>query len=97
MIRALIAILESPVNVTVPANTNFFATNVASQQAAAAITGGYRAKIGFPSSTSARDGVYLAVNFNYLIGLHQDVAGLNLQIATDCIRTGDRGAARACR
>jgi hypothetical protein len=79
----LIAILESPVNVTVPANTSFFATNSAVQQAAAAITVGYRAKVGFPSSASARDGVYLAVNFNYLIGLRQDMADLNLQIATD--------------
>jgi hypothetical protein len=79
----LISILSSSVNVAVPANANFFANNVASQQAAAAVTGGYRAKIGFPSSKSARDGLYLAVNFNYLIGLRYDVADLNLQILTD--------------
>jgi hypothetical protein len=79
----LISILESPVNVAVPANTSFFATNSAAQQATIAVTGGYRAKIGFPSSTSVRDGVYLAVNFDYLIGLRQDAADLSLQIATD--------------
>ena len=79
----LIAILESPVNVSVSPNTSFFATNSAAQQAAAAITGGYRAKIGFPSSASVRDGVYFAVNFNYLIGLRHDMADINLQIATD--------------
>jgi hypothetical protein len=79
----LVSILGSAVDVTIPANTTFFATNSSSQQAAAAITGGYRAKIGFPGGTSARDGVYLAVNFNYLIGLRQDAADLNLQIDTD--------------
>ena len=80
---ALIAILESPVDVTVPANTTFYANDVTSQQASVAITGGYRAKIGFSDSTAARDGVYLAVNFNYLIGVHQDVVGFDLQIPTD--------------
>jgi hypothetical protein len=79
----LVSILNSPVDVTVPANTTFYATNNSAQQAAASITGGYRAKVGFPSSASARDGVYLAVDFHYLIGWRQDVADLNLQIETD--------------
>jgi hypothetical protein len=79
----LIAILGSPVNVAVPANTNFFATNNSAQQTAGAITGGYRTKIGFPSSLSARDGVYVAFNFNYLIGVRQDTVGMNLQLDTD--------------
>jgi len=79
----LVAILDSPVAVTVPANTTFFANNSAAQQAAIAVTSGYRAKIAFQSGTSARDGVYLLVNVNYLIGLRQDAADLNLNIATD--------------
>lgn len=80
---SLIAILSSPVNVAVPANASFFATNSSAQQAAAAIVAGYRAKIGFASSASERDGLYLAVNFNYLIGLHRDQADLSTLIATD--------------
>ena len=79
----LISILDSPVDVTVPANTTFFASNNAAQQAAIAVTGGYRAKLAFDSSTSDRDGVYLLFNFNYLIGWRQDTVDLNLLIATD--------------
>jgi len=79
----LIAILGSPVNVAVPANSSFYAANGAVQQAAVAITGGYRTKIAFGSSTSIRDGLYLAFNFNYLIGIRQDAPNLNLNIATD--------------
>jgi hypothetical protein len=79
----LLSILDSPIDVAVPANTNFYATNASAQQAAAAITGGYRAKIGFPSSASARDGLYLAVNVNYLFGIRRDLADLNLLIDTD--------------
>ena len=79
----LIAILGSTVNVAVPANTTFTASNSASQQAAVAITGGYRAKIGFSSSKSDRDGFYLGVNVSYLVGLRQDVVDLNLRLATD--------------
>jgi hypothetical protein len=79
----LIAILGSPVNVAVPANSTLFATNSASQQTAIAVTGGYRAKVGFPSSSSNRDGFYLAVNISYLIGIRRDVTDLNLNLATD--------------
>ena len=79
----LVDILDSSLNVAVPANTTFFATNSAAQQAAIAVTSGYRAKFGFNSSTSVRDGVYVLFNFNYLIGWRQNVADLNLFIATD--------------
>ena len=78
----LIGIWQS-VSMPVPANTTFYALNNASAQTAVAVTGGYRAKVGFSSSASDRDGVYVSANFNYLIGLHQDVADLNLQIETD--------------
>jgi hypothetical protein len=79
----LVSILDSSANVAVPANTTLFARNSAAQQAAIAVTAGYRTKIAFQSGTSARDGVYLLVNVNYLIGLRQDTADLNLLIATD--------------
>jgi hypothetical protein len=78
----LIAILGSPVNVTVPANTTFFANNTASQQTAAAVTGGYRAKFGL-GGNSLRDGLYFAVNVSYLIGIHRDVTDMSLKLATD--------------
>jgi hypothetical protein len=79
----LIAILDSPSPVAVTPNTSFFATNSTAQQAAVAITGGYRAKVPFQSATSMRDGVYVSFNFNYLIGLRHDAADFNLQIDTD--------------
>ncbi len=79
----LISILSSPVNVAVPANTTLTATNNALEQAAVAITGGYRAKFAFPPSHSVRDGLYVALNLNYLYGLRADTADLNLRILTD--------------
>jgi hypothetical protein len=79
----LVDILDPELSVPVPVNATLFARNNASQQAAVAIIGGYRAKIGFASSTSIRDGLYLLFNFNYLIGWRQDTADLNLFIATD--------------
>jgi hypothetical protein len=79
----LVSILGSPVAVTVPANTTFVSGNSTVQQTAIALTAGYRAKLASGSGSSSRDGVYLLMNFNYLIGLRQDTADLNLQIATD--------------
>ena len=32
---------------------------------AAAFTGGYRARFALPNATSDRDGIYVAVNYNY--------------------------------
>jgi hypothetical protein len=79
----LLTILGSPVNVNVPANTIYTAGNVATEQTAIAFTTGYRAKFGFASSNSIRDGVYLALNVSYLYGLRQDIANSQLQLATD--------------
>jgi hypothetical protein len=79
----LIAILSSPTPVAVTPNTAFFANNKASQQAAVAITGGYRTKIAFDTSTSVRDGIYLSANFTYLHGFRHDAGDFTLNIATD--------------
>jgi hypothetical protein len=80
---SLLSILDSPVSVKVPANTLYNASNIATQQTAVAGTVGYRAKFGFSSSTSIRDGVYLALDVSYLYGLRQDIANSHLQLATD--------------
>ena len=79
----LVSILASPVDVTVPANATFLSSNNTVQQTAIAVTAGYRAKLAFDPGASPRDGLYLLMNFNYLIGLRQDAADLSLQIATD--------------
>ncbi|OFV96357.1 MAG: hypothetical protein A3F68_06090 [Acidobacteria bacterium RIFCSPLOWO2_12_FULL_54_10] len=80
----LASILGSENTVAIPANTTFRITNTAEQQAAMAITGGYRMKFGISSSSSSdRDGVYAAFNFHYLRGFRSDVAGLNLRVDTN--------------
>ncbi len=79
----LVRILGNSQPVAVPPNTTFRVSNSTAQQAAVAITGGYRAKFTIPSSFSFRDGVYLGMNFNYLHGLRHDAGDLNLRIETD--------------
>ena len=55
-------------------------------QLAAAITGGYRARLPFfaqDGAAASRNGVYLAANFHYLWGLRLDRFNANLQLDTD--------------
>ena len=55
-------------------------------QLAAAITGGYRARLPFfaqDGAAASRNGVYLAANFHYLWGLRLDEFNANLQLDTD--------------
>jgi hypothetical protein len=79
----LVDVLDPAQNFAVPQNTVLYGNNLSSQQAAVAIVAGYRAKVGFASSLSERDGVYLAFNFSNLIGLRRDVATLRLNLETD--------------
>ena len=60
-------------------------TNTDTGQAAAAITGGYRARFAFPGtgSSSGRDGIYVAANYNYLRGFLYENDGLTINLATD--------------
>ena len=67
--QGLINLLASDVDVFVP-NASFLIADDTIDQFALAITGGYRARLPFPGRTgvgSERDGVYLAVNYNYLV------------------------------
>ena len=59
--------------------------NTDTGQAAAVITGGYRARVAWPGggSSSMRDGLYVAANYNYLRGFLYEDDGLNLNLATD--------------
>lgn len=83
---ALLRIFASTQDVTVP-NTSFFVTNNSSEQAAAAITGGYRAKFSLPGQSplagSERNGIYVAANYHYLWGLRYDSPDFGLNLETD--------------
>ena len=57
-------------------------------QAALAITGGYRGRFAWPGASrgSAREGIYIAANYNYLRGFAYQTDALTVNLATD--RTG---------
>ena len=82
----LIDILESDVDVTIPA-TDFLVTNRSSEQLAMAITGGYRAKFGLSGQAvvgeSEANGIYFSANYHYLKGFRYDDLDINLNIETD--------------
>jgi len=82
----LVEILGSDVDVAIPATT-FLITNRSSEQLAMAITGGYRARFGFPGraavGASNPNGIYFAANYHYLKGFRYDDLDLNLNIETD--------------
>jgi hypothetical protein len=81
--ETLIDVFSSPTDVYIP-NRNFLVTDTTAGQAAAAITGGYRARIspgGFRSG--ANEGIYLAANYNYLRGFHYDSGDMQVRFDTD--------------
>jgi len=82
--QRLIDVLGSPTDVYLP-NQQFTVGNVTETQLAAAITGGYRAHFQLPqfASTSERDGLYIAVNYNYLRGFRYDSANVGVRFDTD--------------
>jgi hypothetical protein len=55
-------------------------------QMAMAITGGYRGRFALPTSSSDRDGIYVAANYNHLRGFRYEDVNLALRLDTD--RTG---------
>ena len=66
----LVDILDSADDVYIP-NANLSVTSQSTPQFAVALTGGYRARIAGPSLSplgSDRNGIYLAANYNYLLG-----------------------------
>lgn len=67
----------------VPGNTTFTIANAVSVQLAMAVTSGYRARISLPGKRSARDGVYVAANYNYLRGFRYDKDNLSVALDTD--------------
>ena len=72
--QGFIDLLASDVDVFEP-NASFLIADDTLDQFALAITGGYRARIPFPGRSnvgSGRNGVYIAVNYNYLYGFRYD-------------------------
>jgi hypothetical protein len=79
----LLSILSSPSPITVP-NAHFSLQSQTTAQAAGAATIGYRGHIPLQKgSLSTRDGLYVAVDYNYLYGVHYDVANVTARFDTD--------------
>jgi hypothetical protein len=79
----LLDILDSDTNVYVP-NTQFTLGTASRGQLALALTGGYRGR--FAALTvggSDRDGVYVAANYNYLVGFDYENTVVRLRLDTD--------------
>ncbi|HEY3092255.1 MAG TPA: hypothetical protein VGJ52_04125 [Vicinamibacterales bacterium] len=83
--QPLIDVLGSPTDLYV-ANAQMHLGSATRGQMAMAITGGYRGRFALPSSSSDRDGVYVAANYNYLHGFRYEDVDLALRLDTD--RTG---------
>ena len=79
----LLKILSSPSPVTIP-NAHLSFQSQTSAQAAGAATIGYRGHIPLQQGAlSDRDGLYVAVDYNYLYGVHYDVANVTARFDTD--------------
>ena len=81
----LIDLLASDVDRYEP-NAGFLITDDMTDQLALAITGGYRARLPFPGRAgvgAGRDGMYIAVNYNYLYGFHYDDVDMAVRFDTD--------------
>jgi hypothetical protein len=83
--QPLIDVLGAQADIYVP-NAQMRLGTATRGQMAMAITGGYRGRFALPSSTSDRDGVYVAANYNYLHGFRYEDVNLALRLDTD--RTG---------
>ena len=64
-------------------NTQYPLASDTQGQIAMAITGGYRGRFEIASPGSDRDGIYAAVDFNYLHGFRYEAADANLRLDTD--------------
>jgi hypothetical protein len=81
----LVNILDSEDDVYIP-NANLFVTSRTTPQAALALTGGYRARIAGPSLSALgtdRNGIYLAVDYSYLVGFRYEDYDLAVRFDTD--------------
>jgi hypothetical protein len=78
----LATLLGSPTDVYLP-NTTFLVRDTTTEQLALAITGGYRARLALANSVGARDGVYVAANYNYLHGFRYDDFDMDVRFDTD--------------
>jgi hypothetical protein len=80
--QQLIDVLGSPTDIYVP-NAQMRLGTATRGQMAMAITGGYRGRYALPTSSSDRDGVYVAANYNYLRGFRYEDVNLALRLDTD--------------
>ncbi|HET9191647.1 MAG TPA: hypothetical protein VFO21_02145 [Vicinamibacterales bacterium] len=64
-------------------NTQYRLESNTQGQIAMAITGGYRGRFEIANPGSDRDGIYAAVNFNYLRGFRYEAADADLRLDTD--------------
>ena len=79
----LLDVLGSSTNVYVP-NTQFMLGTATRDELALALTGGYRGRFApFTDAGSERDGVYVAVNYNYLWGFDYNDVNVRLRLDTD--------------
>jgi hypothetical protein len=67
------------------ANTQYGLASDTQGQIAMAITGGYRGRFEIANPGSDRDGIYTAVDFNYLHGFRYEAAGASLRLDTDSV------------
>jgi len=80
---ALAALFASPTPVYLP-NTSFYMSNTTVSQFAMAITGGYRARIGWTDGGSGKlDGLYIGANYHYLHGFRYEDFEPNARLDTD--------------
>ena len=83
----LVAIWESDVDVTVPANTIFPFTDISTGQLAMSITGGYRGRFPLPGqatlSGSDRNGLYFSADYHFLNGFRYDQVDFTLNLETE--------------
>ena len=78
----VVDILASETAVRFP-NTNYLLGTDIQGQFAMAITGGYRARFVIDEGGSERDGLYAAVDYNYLHGFRYENADASLRLDTD--------------
>jgi hypothetical protein len=80
--RQLIDILGTPGSASIP-NTQLRAASDIRGQMALGIIGGYRARFSLPESSSDRDGVYVAANYDFLQGFRYEDVAAALRLDTD--------------
>jgi hypothetical protein len=80
----LVNLLASATDVYIP-NARLQLANATRGELALAFTGGYRGRYNLPlgSTAEALDGIYLAVDYNYLRGVHLEQVDASLALDTD--------------